>query len=207
MSPLALASGTRATRATTPGATPKARDDQSRATDTAVKDVATAIEYLTVGELKSEDDDLTFEYLSIIAMQLSQQSKLSAKKASEAFKALSYLILELHRNGTIEAVTDAIAKAISLATKRVREEMEEATEMMASAAATSNNTAEELREECRNVVMEIRGAVEDISATVENAGANQRQGTQDMGEEARKDGTGSYADSVRRKVPPSDERG
>jgi hypothetical protein len=147
MPPPATASGTRTTRATTPGATPKAKDDQTKATDMAVKDVATAIEYLVNGDLKCEDDELSFEYLSIIAMQLSQQPKLSAKKASEAFKALSYLILELHRKGTVEAVTDAIAKAISLATKRVKEEMEEATELIASAAATSNNTAEELRED------------------------------------------------------------
>ena len=113
--------------------------------DTAVKDATTAMAYLINEDFKSEDDKLTPELLSIIAMQLSQQSRFT-KQASEAFKALSYLIFDLHQKRTVEAITDVIAKAVSLATKRVREELEEATESLTSAIVASSNTVEELRE-------------------------------------------------------------
>ena len=109
----------RATRTTAPGAiaTTKSKDNKVQTTEITVKDVATATEYLIDGDLKSEDDDLSFEFLSAIAMQLSQQPKLSTKKASEAFKALAYLIRDLHEKRTVAVITDVIANAISLATK------------------------------------------------------------------------------------------
>ena len=100
-------------------------------TDTLVKDADTAMEYLIDRDFKSEDDELSFEFLSIIAMQLSQQSRLSTRQASDGFKALSYLIDDLHRKRTVEVITDVIAKAVSLATKRVRDELEAATEQLA----------------------------------------------------------------------------
>ena len=40
-----------------------------------VKDLTSALSFLTHGDLKSEDDEMSFELLSAIAMQLSQQNK------------------------------------------------------------------------------------------------------------------------------------
>lgn len=186
-------------RAGTPGATAKAKDEPAK--DTVVVDVVTATEYLVNSDFKSEDDELTFEFLSVIAMQFSQQPKLSAKKASEAFKALSYLILELHHNDTTGAITDAVARAVSQATNRVRAEMEEATELMSATAITSNNTAEEMREECRSVVMELKGAMEEVTVMVENAGVKLRLEAQGVGGGRRQNDADSYADSVKKRVP------
>ena len=190
----------RATRTTAPGAiaTTKSKDDKVQTTEITVKDVATATEYLIDGDLKSEDDDLSFEFLSAIAMQLSQQPKLSTKKASEAFKALAYLIRDLHEKRTVAVITDVIANAISLATKRVRAELEEATEMLSAAAVKSNNTVEELREECRNVASELKEAAEEVVASLGSVKGDDRQETREGGGGGREN---SYAGSVKKKVP------
>ena len=100
--------------------------------DPLVTDVNTALEYLIVGELKSEDDELSFEFLSIIAMQLSQQSRFS-QPASDAFRAFSYLIHDLQQKCTVGEIMDTITKAVSAATKRVQNELEEATELVSAA--------------------------------------------------------------------------
>jgi hypothetical protein len=165
--------------------------------DPLVTDVDTAMEYLIVGELKSEDDELSFEFLSVIAMQLSQQSRFS-QPASDAFRALSYLIHDLQQKRTVGEIADAVAKAVSAATKRVRDELEEATELVSAAAVTSTNTAEELREECHNVVTELKDAMECFTTSLANTETIlERVGQQGEG----RGGGGTYADSVRRHVP------
>ena len=60
-------------------------------------------------------------------MQLSHQLR-STKLALEAFKAMSYLILNLHQKYIVVSITDSIAKAISTATKRVQDKLAEATD-------------------------------------------------------------------------------
>lgn len=199
MSPLTSGGSSRATRANATGLLPKAKEPNIA--DTVVKDVDTALEYLTDGNFKCEDDELTLDFLSIIAMQLSQQSKLSQKQASEGFKALSYLIFDLHQKRTVEAITDVIAKAVSLATKRVRDELESATEQLAAAAVTTSNTAEELREECGLVVSELKDAVEGVATSLARVGDIHKQGTQDIGEGGRETAMGSYANSVKKRIP------
>ena len=47
-------------------------------------------------------------------------------------------------------------------------ELEEATEQVSAVAITANNTAEELREECRVLVAELRDAVEGASMALAN---------------------------------------
>ena len=118
MSPLTLGGSSRATRANATGLIPKAKEDQVKvSTDTIVKDVATAISYLTDGDFKSEDNELTLDFLSIIAMQLLQQPKISTNQSAEGFRALSFLIFNLYQKRTVEAITDVITKAVSQATK------------------------------------------------------------------------------------------
>ena len=180
----------------------KAKDEHVKAADTVVTDAAMATEYLIDGNLITEDDEFTLEFLSVIAMQFSQQQKLSTKKALEAFKALSYLPFDMYQKRTVEAITDLTVEAISLATKRAREDSEEleaVTELLVAAAAASNNTVEELREECRNMVTELKDAVEEVVKSL---------GSTEEGRKARggasgncDDLTDSYADSVKRKVP------
>ena len=171
------------------------------AADTFVKDADTAMEYLIDGDFKSEDDELSFEFLSVIAMQLSQQSRLSTKQASDGFKALSYLIDDLHRKRTVEVITDVIAKAVSLATKRVRDELEAATEQLEAAVVTSTNTVEELKEDCRTVVTELRDAVEEVTTSLENVGSGQRREAQDGDGGSKSTNSDSYADRTRRTIP------
>ena len=158
MAPNATSGALCTTRATATGTTTKTKEDSNRPSEPPIKDVDSAMEYLITGDLKEEEDELSFESLSIIAMQLSQQSRFP-KHASDAFRALSYLIFDLQQKCTVGETTDAIAKAVSVATKRVRNELEEATEQVSAVAITANNTAEELCEECRVLVAELRDAV------------------------------------------------
>ena len=72
----------------------KAKEDSNRPSEPPIKDIDSAMEYLIMGDLKEEEDELSFESLSIIAMQLSQQSRFP-KHTSDAFRALSYLIFDL----------------------------------------------------------------------------------------------------------------
>ena len=67
----------------------KMEEESKKQADTMIKDPTSAAAFLINSKFKSEDDEMTFELLSIIAMQLSQQAR-TPKLASEAFKALSY---------------------------------------------------------------------------------------------------------------------
>ena len=77
------------------------------------KDPTTAANFLIDKDLKCEDDELMLELLSIIAMQLLQQLR-STKLALEAFKALSYLILDLHQKNVTASITDSIVEILGL---------------------------------------------------------------------------------------------
>ena len=61
---------------------------------------------------------MTFEMLGVIAMQLFQQVR-TPKFASEAFKVISYLMFDIQQKNTVASIMDNIAKAVSLATKRI----------------------------------------------------------------------------------------
>ena len=65
--------GTCNTRANTSSglAKTKAKDNSKKQTDSYVKDPISAANFLMEGDFKSEDDELSFELLSTIAMQLS----------------------------------------------------------------------------------------------------------------------------------------
>ena len=189
--------GTCAASAAKAAATNKAKEELDKVVVSSITDVDTAMEYLIAGDLKTEDEELTLEYLSVIAMQLSQQIRFT-KQASDAFKAFSYLIFDLQQKRTVGEITDVIAKAGSTATKRVRNELEETTELIAALAITTTNTAEELREECRNVVVDLRVAVEGVTMSLANnvfvLGRNGQLG-------AEREDMATYTDSVRRRVP------
>ena len=111
----------------------KAEEENKKQTESTVKDPISAANFLMDSDLKSEDNELTFEQLSIIAMQLLQQAR-PPKQVSEAFKALSYLILDLHWKNTIESITDTVAKAISTVTKRVHDELDMVMDQLIQAA-------------------------------------------------------------------------
>ena len=136
-------------------------------------------------------------------MQLSQQAKLSTKQVSEGFRALSYLIFDLHQKHTVIAIMDVITKAVSVATKRVCNELEVVTEQLAAATVMSTNTVEELREECRShcVVTELKDAVEEMVASLADADVTQGQEAQGSSGEGRHAMSDSYADSVKKHIP------
>ena len=173
MTPPHLAGVTHATRASTiAGTSLRTKEGQPKPmSETAVTDTHSAMEYLINGDLKSEDDELTWDFLSAIAMQLSQCSKILVFQTSEAFKVLSYVILDLHKRRTVEAITDVIAKAVSLATKRVREELDEATEQLTLVVISTTNTVLDTKKDCRLAVQDMRDAVETAVTALENAGA------------------------------------
>ena len=49
----------------------KMEEDSKKQAETSVKDPTTALNFLIDGDFKSEDDEMTFEALGVIAMQLS----------------------------------------------------------------------------------------------------------------------------------------
>ena len=73
----------------------KMEDENRKNDDLGVKDSASEIMFLLDSDFKSKDNVVNFKLLSAVVMQLSQQNR-SPKLASEAFKALSYLILDIH---------------------------------------------------------------------------------------------------------------
>ena len=87
-------SGTHATRAMASVATTKAKEELFKEPKPFIKDPDTALKYLLAGDLKLEDNERSFELLSIVVMQLLQQTRFLAQ-VSEAFRALSYLISDL----------------------------------------------------------------------------------------------------------------
>ena len=127
--------GTCSTRATTNMAIIKTKpeDKAKKLSESAVRDPTTALNFLVDKDFKCEEDELTLELLSAIAMQLSQQPR-STKLASEAFKAISYLIHDLYQKHVEASITDNIVKAISMATKRVQDEFVGATDQLVQAA-------------------------------------------------------------------------
>ena len=134
-------------------------DDHKKQAGLEVKDPATALDFLMEGDFKSEEDDMSFKLLSIILMQFSQQSR-ALKFASEAFKAISYIILELHQKRNIEETTDIIAKAISITTKRIRDELVEATNQLVLVVAETNNAGNQLKKDCQEVISNLKGTLE-----------------------------------------------
>jgi hypothetical protein len=201
MSPTAPGGSTRATRATTNTAMNSKTKDENTKSDTLVKDIATAIGFLVDNDLKSDDDELTLDFLSIVAMQMSQQAKLTTKQASDGLKALSHLMRDIYDKRIVDAITGVIAKAVNDATKKAKEDIETATELLTSAAARSNNTAEELREECRNVVAEIKEAVEEAGVTWSNGEGKQEKEGQDEECGMTTGNPESYAECVKKASP------
>ena len=116
-----------------------------------VKDLITAVNFLIDKDFKCEDDKLSLELLSIIAMQLSQQPR-STKLALEVFKALSYLILDLHQKNVAASITDSIAKAISMATKRIRDKLVVAMDQLVLVAVESTEAGEQLVVNCQETI-------------------------------------------------------
>ena len=78
----------------------------------------------------------------------------------EAFKAISYIILELHQKKIIEETTDLIVKAVSVATKRIRDELVEATDQLVSVVADTNKVGAQLKIDCQEAISELKGTLE-----------------------------------------------
>ena len=114
----------------------KMEDENKKLVDTMVKDSTSAVTFLIDGEFKSKDDEMSFKLLSVIAMQLLQQVR-NPKLVLEAFKALLYLILDTHQKMVMDSITDSVAKAISTATKRIRDKLDITMDQLVQAAANS----------------------------------------------------------------------
>ena len=130
--------------------------------DPFVKDTLTAINFLMEGDFKSEDDKMSFELLGVIAMQLSQQPR-NPKMVSEAFKALSYLIFNIHQKNTVASITDSIAKLVSIATKRIQDKLAEATDQLVLATAESTEAGENLKLDCQEAINKLKEVMEEVS--------------------------------------------
>ena len=143
----------------------KIEDEAKKHMESSVKDPASAIDFLVDGNLKSKDEDMSFELLSAIAMQLSQQSR-SPKVASDAFKALAYVILDLHQKHIMADITDTISKAVSTATKRIQDELVEATDELVLVATKSTEAGRQLITECNETISKFKGAMEDVALKI-----------------------------------------
>ena len=134
------------------------------------------------GEFKSDDEDMTFELLAAILMQLSQQTR-EPKMASEAFKAISYLIFDIHRKNTVIAITDSIAQAVSTATKRVQDKLMEATDQLILAVAKVTKVGDTLKTDCQETYLKFKSAMEEASMVIkENSTRGNDRVNSDAGE-------------------------
>jgi hypothetical protein len=101
----------------------------------------------------------------------------------------------------VEAITGVMAKAVEDVTKKSKNELEATVELLSSVAAKSNNTAEELREECRNVMMELKEAVEEAGAIRSKKEEKQEEGQGEWGGGEMMGNTDSYAERVKKVAP------
>ncbi|KAF8808457.1 hypothetical protein BYT27DRAFT_7255567 [Phlegmacium glaucopus] len=129
----------------------KHREDAPKNNNLAVTDVYSAKLFLSSGEFKCKETVLSMENLSTIAMQLSQQSNIP-HHTTEAFKALSFLIIDIHQHNNAETIMEMIAKSVAIVTKRVCTEIKDATDQLTTTTITINTTVDELREECHNTM-------------------------------------------------------
>ncbi|KAF8799165.1 hypothetical protein BYT27DRAFT_7264182 [Phlegmacium glaucopus] len=88
-------------------------EDTPKTDNLAVTDVHSAKLFLSSREFKREETVLSMENMSMIAMQLSQQSNIP-HHATEAFKALSFLIIDIHQHNNTETITEMIAKSVAV---------------------------------------------------------------------------------------------
>ena len=159
--------GSQHTRASTMAALTKTKTEEElkKQADPIVKDPITAINFLMEGDFKSKDDEMSFELLGAIAMQLSQQPR-NPKMASEAFKAMSYLIFNIHQKNMVDSITDNVAKAVSLATKRIRDELSEATDQLVLATAESTKAGDNLKTEYQEAISKFKEAMDKASHSI-----------------------------------------
>ena len=122
---------------------------------------------------------------------------------SEVFKALSYLIYDLHQKHIVNNITDNIAKAINTATKRIWDELVEATEQLVLAAAESKETGAQLKTDCQETITKFKGIMEGATALA-MVGRTQADLELNGGEKDREENTmQTYTDRVKNKVPPT----
>lgn len=145
----------------------KTEEEFRKQAETLVNDPTTAIKFLVDRDFKTEDNKMTFEFLGAIVMQISQQTRVS-KYASEVFKAIAYLIINIQQKNMEAGVTDTIAKAVSEATKRVQNELLEATDQLVVVVAKTTKATQNLKTECQEAISKIKDTMEESNNTVKD---------------------------------------
>ncbi|KAF8800489.1 hypothetical protein BYT27DRAFT_7200088 [Phlegmacium glaucopus] len=164
-----------------------------------VKDAETARAYLMNGAYVIEGAETNMEMLSTIALQLSQMQKLP-KPGMEAFRALAFLIDEAHQKHLLGTITDLVEKTIITVMGSTKSDMEEASEKLLSAATSATNTMDEFREECQRLTADLKEAVEGVAVVAENMSGGRGNERQEKSQGLM--GGGTYADQVRKALPP-----
>ncbi|KAF8815849.1 hypothetical protein BYT27DRAFT_7212689 [Phlegmacium glaucopus] len=165
----------------------------------AVTDVYSAKLFLSSGEFKRKETVLSMENLSMIAMQLLQQSNIP-HHATEAFKALSFLIINIHQHNNAETIMEMIAKSVAIVTKRLHTEIEDATDQLTTTTITINTTVDELQEECHNAMEGMKEAIEKAVAEAEAKREIETREHIRNKEHEEKAHTDTYADRTRRSI-------
>ena len=145
---------------------------------------------------------MSFKLLSVIAMQLLQQAR-NLKVALEAFKALLYLMLDTHQKMVMDSITDSVAKAISTATKRIRDELDIATDQLIQAAADSTEAGEQLKGECQEVMCKLKEVMKDAVPASRMGNLERDDGQEELVEEATEETLMMYASRVKKGIPPT----
>jgi hypothetical protein len=154
--PVMAACNTRASAALTP----KTQDEITKMLGMEVKDVETARAYLMHGAYVVEGAETSMDMLSTVALQLSQMQKLP-KPATEAFRALAFLIDDAHQKQFVGARTDLVEKSLDTILGHAKSTMEEASDNLLSAAISATNTMDEFREECQRLTADLKEAMEE----------------------------------------------
>ena len=178
----------------------KLEEEVKKQPESLVKDPNSAIDFLVNSDLKSEDNDMSFELLSAIAMQLLQQPR-SPKSASDAFKALAYLILDLHQKHIVADITDSIAKAVRMAMRRIWDQLVEAMDQLVLVVAETTETSIQLKTECQETINNFKGAMKEVAATIMEGKRTTNGGQSKGGKERGEETTQSYVDRVRKGIP------
>ena len=96
---------------------------------------------------------------------------------------------------------DSIAKAISTATKRIRDELDVATDQLVQAAADATEAGDQLKGDCQEVICKLKEVMKDVVSTGGLGDMERGNGREELADTAMDDIMPMYASRVKKGIP------
>ena len=101
----------------------------------------------------------------------------------------------------MDRITDFVAKAISTATKRIRDELDVATDQLVQAAADATEAGDQLKGDCQEVICKLKEVVKDTDSTGGLGNLERGNGWEELADMAMDEIMMTYASRVKKGIP------